>query len=327
MNITRAWYEAIASYRPSKSLTLKAELRREDIDRSGTGDPVAHSSSTTPITINPNWELPDEEILTRVKLGFSTRLLEKSALKLSGWLAIQQNDNPAYGTSYGEGQELFLTTSYTPSPLWGVMANVNLLKQENTDHELHGYDLEREKQQQNASLGTWLNPREGLSFDLNYGYFHTNIDQDLLFGTSSATFVPGLGVSNYIIPNDSVDYRQTVHTVTAGMTWQAMESLSCRVEGYHIRSKADFEPDFGEQGPFLYNIYGARYNGTASSADLEEISEVDIRQNGLRGRVDWQIDEHWACGVEATYDDYDEVGNDIYDGSVQTCMVSFSRNW
>jgi hypothetical protein len=31
--------------------------------------------------------------------------------------------------------------------------------------------------------------------------------------------------------------------------------------------------------------------------------------------------------VEATFDDYDEVGNDVFDGSVQTCMVSLSRSW
>ena len=328
MDITRAWYEAIASYRPSKQLTLRAEFRREEIDRSNTGPAIDHvSSATKPVVINPNWELPDEEVITRVKLGFSSRLLEKSALKLSGWLAIQQDDDPAYGTTAEESQELFLTASYTPSPLWGMTTNLNVLKQENSDHVLHDYDIERKKQQQNFAFGTWVNPREGLSFDLNYGYFHTVIDQDLLFGTSTHTYTTGDPpvvdeIVDYRIPDYNDDYRQTVHTVTAGVTLQAMKNLSCRLEGYHTRSKADFSPDF--------NRTDIRYrsgDGDATSADLDDITRLEVRQNGVRGRVNWQIDENWSCGVEASYDNYDELGNDVFDGSVETAMISVSRNW
>lgn len=311
MDVTRAWYEATASYRPTKQLTLKAEFRREDIDRNNTGEPVTHSSSTTPITINPTWQLPDEEIITRVKLGFSSRLLEKSALKLSGWVAIQKNDDPAYGTSYGDSQELFLVTSYTPTPLWGMQANVNLLKQENNDFEIDDEPIDRDKEQQNISAGTWLNPREDLSFDLYYGYFRTAIDQNLSFGASAP----------YAFQNDSVDYQQTVHSITAGMTWQALKNLSCRLEGYHIRSKADYDPNFSYVAdPGSYFPNGA----DADSSDLEEISKVDIRQNGVRGRMNWQIDENLTCGLEATFDDYDEQGNDVFDGSVQSYMASLT---
>lgn len=318
MDIRRAWYEASVNYRPSRHMTLKGELRREDIDRSNTGLEEQHlSSPTNPIQINPNWLLPDKEIITRAKLGFSSRLLEKSALKLSGWVAIQSNDNPAYGTSFEEGQELFFSTSYTPSPLWGLLANANLLRQENDNYEQHESQRDRTKKQQNLSLSSWLNLREGLSFDLNYGYFHTDIEQDLLFGVSAP----------YLFKDDSVDYQQTVHSITLGMTLQALENLTCRLEGYYIRSNADYSADFNE-GPFPYNIYSPpAYNGIATSTDLKGISELDLRQNGLRGRANWQIDDNWSCEVEASYDKYNERNSNAYDGSVQTCMVSLSRNW
>jgi hypothetical protein len=318
MDITRAWYEASVNYRPSRHLTLKGELRREEIDRSNTGPEEPHSSYfADPIQINPNWLLPEEETITRAKLGFSSRLLDKSALKMSGWVAIQRDDDPAYGTSFEEGQELFFSTSYTPSPFWGFLANANLLLQKNDDYEQHDTKRDREKKQQNVSLSSWLNPREGLSFDLNYGYLRTAISQDLLFGTSDP----------YLFKDDSVDYRQTVHSVTLGMTLQALENLSCRLEGYYIRSRADYSADFDE-GPFDYNFPGAgAYSGNATSNDLEEISELDLRQSGLRGRFNWQIDNNWSCGIEATYDKYDDKNSDYYDGSVQTAMVSFSRAW
>lgn len=327
MDITRAWYEAVAVYRPVSRFTLKAEARREDIDRSNTGTALTHNSNTTPITINPNWELPDEETITRVKLGFNSRLLEKSALKLSGWLALQRNDDPAYGASFENSRELFLAANYTPSTFWGLMANLNLKNQDNNDFESRGQERDREKEQQNVTLGTWVNPRDGLSFDLSYGYFRTAIDQDLRFGTGDAVFVPPFGPThNYVIPDNNVEYRQAVHSVTAGMTWQALENLSCRVEAYHIGSKARFSPDFDAPDTFPYNIYGPEpaYAGNASSTELRDISKLDIRQNGVRGRVNWQIDEHLSCAVEAAFDDYDERGNDTFDGSVQRYMASLS---
>jgi hypothetical protein len=334
MDIKRAWYEALVSYRPTPRLTLKAEFRREDIDRSNTGpeEHVFHSEAVpAEIEINESWQLPDEEIITRVKLGFTSRLLEKSTLKLSGWLALQRNDDPAYGTSFENSQELFLSAGYNPSPIWGLLANLNLLKQDNNGFEVEGFsteispyqfsktfDLEREKEQQNISLGTWLTPRDGLSFDLNYGYMRTAIEQDLLFGKVTAT--PEPDNTDFTIEDENVDYRQTVQTVILGMTWQALKNLSCRFEGYHIRSKASYDPEFG---PYSYALNGA----DADSSDLREISEVDIRQNGLRGRINWQVTETVQCGVEATFDDYDEVNNDVFDGSVQTYLADLSYVW
>ena len=335
VDITRSWYEAIVSYRPSRHLTIKGELRREEIDRGNTGPGDRHESQADPIEkiiINPEWQLPDEEVITRAKIGFSSRLLNKSAFKLSGWVALQHNDDPAYGTSYGDSQQLFLSSSYNPSPFWGVLANVNLLKQENDEHELHGYSLDREKQQQSLSLSTYVTPGDGLSFDLNYGYFRTAIDQDILFGTGSA-FVPKppfFRPVNYAIVDDSADYRQTVHALTLGMTWQALETLSCRLEGHYTQSKASFSPDFDEAGPYPYNIYGPSplyYGELPNSSGLKEINELDIRQVGLRSRVNWQIDKDWSCAVEATYDSYDDQNSDLYDGSIQTATVSFSRGW
>ena len=322
VDITRSWYEAIVNYRPSRHLTLKGELRREDIDRSNTGHGGEHESidqnnPNDPIQINPRWELPDEETITLAKLGFSARLLEKSALKFSGWVSIQHSDDPAYGTSFEDSQQLFLSGSYNPSPFWGFLANARFLKQENDSQELHDYEFKRDKDQQNINLGTYVTPGDGLSFDLNYGYFHTEIDQGILVGTGS-----------YAIPDNSGDYEQTVNTVTLGMTWQMLEALSCRLEGHYSESEASFSPDFNIEGPYPYNIYaGAPYLGTQSNSDLKEISELDIQQIGLRGRINWTIDEEWSCSMETTYDDYDDKNSNYYDGSVQTAMVSFSRSW
>jgi hypothetical protein len=344
VDLTRSWYEALANYRPFKRLTIKAELRREEIDRSNTGPLEEHHSKTIdelhptwadvgPIKINPTWQLPNRETITRAKLGFHSRLLERSALKVSGWVAVQHNDDPAYGTSFSNSRSAFLAASYSGGPLWGLTTNFSFLDEENDDFAIHQsatdglgqtfrdrFDLDRTRRQQNASLGGWLAPLPGLSFDLNYGYLRTAIDQDLIFGAGRD--VTGSGLS-YAIPDQDVAYRQTVQTLSAGVTWQATEQLSCRLEGYHIRSKASYSPGF----PTATFPYLDTTDADATSADLREISKLDLRQNGVRGRVSWQFDEHWSTAVEATHNDYDEIGNDVFDGSVQSCMVSLSRRW
>lgn len=342
IDFTRAWYEIIGNYRPAANLTLKAELRREDIKRDHTGPPVGHHSQpiatpideTAAITIDPYWELPEEESLTKLKIGFHSRFFEKSALKISGWTSIERKDDPSYGTSFSDSRELFLSARYSPSSFWGVNAALDLLDEDNNDrvvlqfdnaagNEFVSYDLGRNRQQQSISLGAWLVPVERLVIDLNYGYLATGIEQDLLFGTAANTEDP---LSDFTIEDEDVDYQQTVHTLSAGATWQIHDDLSCRVEGYHIRSEAAYDPKFATTSLVFLNELGALF-GSASSADLREISKIDIRQNGLRSRLNWQIDESWSCTLEASYDDYDEMNSNVYDGSVISSMASLSRTW
>jgi hypothetical protein len=315
IDITRAWYEGVVNYRPWRSLTLKAELRREDIERDlGPG---------------AGWELPEEEIVTRVKLGFTSRLLEKSALKLSGWAALQRSDDPAYGTSAEESRELFLSATYAPAGRWGLAGSVGFLEEENDGRTVQqvdrnnladvvNFDLARKHKQQRFNFGGWLIPADGVTLDLNYGFFRTAIDQDLLFGTDPHS---ANSSRNITVEDEGADYRQSVQTVSLGATWTPRDDLSCRLEGYHIRSKAYFSPEFYRDG--LEYVNGS-FVGVSSSADLRDISKVNIVQNGIKGRVSWQIDDNLTCGLEATFDDYDEKGNNIFDGSVQSYMASLT---
>lgn len=320
MDVTRNWYEGLVNYRPWKWLTLKGEVRFEEIDRSNTGDAL------------DEWELPDNEEITRIKLGFNSRFLSRSALKVNGWLAFQHNEDPAYGTTPEDSTEFYLTGTYAPTAKWGVTTSLNLLHESRDDHDVVQVDttpnpdvdvfyndLERKRDQQNFMLGGWVVLTDGLSLDLNYGYLRTRIEQDLLFGTDPGS--PSGGSTDYTTRNDDVDYDQTVQTVSIGATWQALESLACRLEGYHIRSKGSYDPEFYRTG---INYGGPAANLLISSSDLHDISKVDIAQNGLKGRVDWTLSENLTCGLEATFDDYDEKGNDIYDGSVQSYLASLT---
>jgi hypothetical protein len=340
IDFTRAWYEIIGNYRPSNKLTIKAELRREDIDRDNTGPPEEHHSDrdlSVPIDTNGSWQLPDEESITKLKVGFHSRYLEKSALKLSGWASIRHSDDPSYGTSFSDSYELFLSSRYTPSPFWGLSASLNLLDEKNDDrsvlqfddndaYEFARFDLNKDRTQQNISLGSWLIPAEGISLDFSYGYLATQTEQDLLFGAQPNTDPLEASV-NFTIENEDVDYEQTVHSFSAGANWQILENISFRAEGYHIRSEAYYDPDFDTTSLDFLRGFNTIVPGTASSSELKKISKIDIRQNGIKARINWQVDDQWSCSFDASYDEYDDKNSNIFDGSVISYMANLSRTW
>lgn len=312
IDTSRDWYEGTVIYRPTPTVSVRGELMREDIHRGyDAADP---------------WDLPKYEVKTRAKLGFYSRHLPKSALKLRGWAAYLHDSAPAYGNSAEKQKELFLSANYSAMGNWGMSASYNLSDEENNRHDIQleyndapgtfeDFDLNRKQLQHNATLGGWVNLARGVTLDASYGFFRTSIEQDLLFGNSPSS---ADATVDYAFEDEGVDFRQTVHTLRAGVSWQPLEHLNCRLEGYHIRSEGYMSPDFYVDG---------LVQGVMSSADLREISAFDIRQNGLRGTLKWQIDDNWSCAAEMTYDDYDEKASDIYDGSVVATMFSVSRTW
>jgi len=316
IDLERSYYETSFSYRPIPSLALKGNYHREDIHRSDTDGPVQQSGSLK--VIDPYWELPEDETIQKMRLTVSSRLLPKNALKLQGWYEFETSDDPAYSISIESGHTLFVSASYKHNPRWGASASFRLRNLENNGYKISQFDematplsLEKNRTQiqQNASLGLWANLREGFTFDLNYGYLRSRIEQDLLYGNK-----PPL----YSI-KDRADYHQTVHTISVGTNLQLSERLDCRLEGYHIRSRAAYSPDFPTE-----TLTPA---GIASAADLKKISRIDFRQNGIKGRLNWQMAGQWLASLEMTLDDYDDQGSDLFDGSVETCMASLSRIW
>ncbi len=314
IDIDRNNYAAFVSYRPTHRLTLKGEYEYEDIERDQTG--TGQHNSFASIS-NPNWAVPEDEEINRLRLTFFSRLLEKSALKLNGWYEYTKIDNPAYGTSLSDSNEFFFSASYKPSALWGATGSIDVLRGENDDYtavqfdnEPVPYDLDRDEERENLALGFWLIPNDIFSADLNYGWLHSKIDQDVLFGSEPADFT---------ILDNNADFEQRVHTLSAGINLRVMENVSCRLEGYHIRSHAEFSPDFESRD--------IDYDGDillASPDELQDISEVDIRQNGFKTRIRWQLSKILTAGIEYTFDDYDDRNSNTFDGSVQTFLANLT---
>ncbi len=124
--------------------------------------------------------------------------------------------------------------------------------------------------------------------------------------------------ADYSFVDDDRDFEQRVHTLSAGINLRILENLNCRVEGYHIRSKSEFTPGFRE------SFYGPNIT---DPRELKDISEVDIRQNGIKSRITWQFTRMLRAQFEYTYDDYDDQNSDVFDGSAQTFIASLGGSF
>lgn len=339
IDLRRASHEAKIVYRPSRNLTLKADYQLEDLDRGNTGGPMAHHGSSlnnadpTDDAIDLVWELPKEEILQRFKIGLLARPLGTRSLKLNLWYQYRTSDDPAYAASFENRHELFFGSTYAPSANWGINLTAKALTEENDrqkevlfrtttggerDEEIT-VELDREREQQDFSLGLWANPASRLSAGVNYGFMRTRIRQDLLFGNDLGDSGAATPVPIHSIQDELVEYSQRVHTVSANASLQCSETLVLRADGYHIRSFAEFSPGFFVAASLL--------NFPASSTGLKELSRLDIRQNGMSAGLDWKPANSWRYSLRFTFDDYEDRDSSVFDGTVQTYMASVSRFW
>jgi hypothetical protein len=331
IDINRNNYSAFVTYRPSHRLSFKGEFEHEDLDRSDTG--IGPYSSLGGIT-NPDWALPNNERTNRFRLSFYSRLMEKSALKLNGWYEYKNVDNPAYGTTLSDSNEVFFSASYKPSTLWGATGSVDILDGKNDDWTIVQfynntqvpYDLDRDQRSENLALGLWFIPNDILSADVNYGWLHSKTDQDVLFGNGPNPSDPG-GPTDYTIEDSSADFEQRVHTLSAGVNLHIIKNVTCRLEGYHIRSYSEFSPGFDSRALAYADPADPTITELATRDQLQNISEVDIRQNGAKARIRWQFTEMLTAGLEYSYDDYDDQDSNVYDGSVQTFIANLSGNF
>jgi len=315
IDIDRNNYAATVSYRPSRRLTLKGDFEREDIDRNHTG--IEQFNSFGGLS-DPSWDVPGNETIDRFRLSFFSRHLEKSALKFNGWYEYKNVDDPAYGTRLSSSNEFFFSSSYKPSTVWGATGSIDILRGDNDDWtytQFDGgvkvpFDLDRDEERENLAIGLWFIPNSIVSADLNYGMLHSKIDQDTLYGAGSAP---------YSFVDDDSDFEQRVHTLSAGVNLRILENLNCRIEGYHIRSSSEFTPGISETDAPVPSI--------VNPEDLKDISEVDIRQNGVKSRITWQLTRRLRAQFEYTYDDYDDQDSDVFDGSAQTFIASLGGSF
>ncbi len=308
IDLTRATYNAKISYRPTARLTLVGDFERKEIHRSQTG-----SAFDDPF--DPFWELPEDENINRYRLSFIAKPLGPSTLRFNGWYEYLTSDDPAYGASVEEQQQIFAGVNWTPTPRFGATTNIRLSRGVNSNFDrseydsglLYRYEIDRSQQQEDFTAGLWSQLTDTLNVNFHYGYLRSDTSQDVIFGAAPDPLI-----------NENVEYQQRVHTATLSATLQVMKNLQALMEARYIRSSALFDPDFVPQVVLGFPI---------DSSGLSELSELDIVQTGIALGLEWTLADGWSCGARFSHDDYEDRNSSEFDGTAQLYSFSLARTW
>lgn len=326
MDLQRTSLQTTLSYRPTHHLTLKAEtefrqiFRGNTLEEAGLDPGNAQSSSVA-------WNLPEEENISRLKLGFFARPLGNSRLKIRGWTLFQRSDDPAYGTSASTLNSGFVGVDWMPGTNWGTSLSGKVDFATNNDHAFSARDdlggstlIVRDREVATRSLAAlvWINPAPAVTSGLHLGYVKNTIEQGVLFGNDQYNSTTS---ENFSIASDA-DYDQEVQTVSAYLNWTLAENISTRLNAHYILSTARFAPEFADRA--------LAYDGgtlTASASGLSELGMIDIEQTGLSLGVDYDLSSAWRSGLVLAYDDYNDRINNRLDCTVKSVSVNLATSW
>lgn len=312
-----AQYRAILTHRPCARTTLKWTYTHEHRARNNTTD-----DPTNPWL----WQLPAEENDNRYRMEMLVRPLEHGRMKVNAWYEYQEVDDVAYGNSAKERQEAFLGISLQPAPHWGALFNLQAAETSNDDFALalanetatgpdyQSYRLQRDQRRVRLNGALWGNLTPALTVGTRGGWMKDAMEQDLLFGSR---WNPD-PLSNAVVLARSADARQQVSFVNLYGSWTVSEALSAHLEARHIRSHFKFDPDFPDM------IVDAL---PVSADGLGAVSSFTVYQTGASAGLDWKPVENWTWTGRYTYDDYESRDSGLYQGTVQSVMLSLARSW
>ncbi|WP_432823793.1 hypothetical protein, partial [Trichloromonas sp.] len=226
------------------------------------------------------------------------------------------SDDPAYGASVEEQQQVFAGVNWTPSARFGATANLRLSRGINSNFErseysggtLYRYDIDRNQRQEDFTLGLWSQLTDALNINLHYGFLRSDTSQDVMFGAAPDPLI-----------NENVEYQQRVHTATLSASLQVLKNLAAMMETRYIRSHALFDPDFIQQNLPVF--------GLVDSTDIRKLSELDIVQTGIALGLEWTLADGWSCATRFSHDDYEDRNSSDFDGTAQLYMFNVARSW
>ena len=291
------------TYRTSTTSNLRLEYRGELESRNNVPDPF---NSGSPSALHS-----DNRQTHTGKASFHWR--PYNGLRLNASYSYTACDNPAYTASFSDRHTGQLFVTYASSGRWGATASY-LGRRESGENSADTTTvpnttvrLPRKSGNDSANASLWLSPLRGLTVTGSYSYLRNDIDQAVLFASSSTG---SLAATNY---------RSTAHVIGVDAAYALSELLDVSLAFQQIRSFSRFNvQDFAFTDPA---------NGTLYTSDgIRELTSLDTTETGVSARADWRITPQLGCSLDYTYKMYNS-GNSLYDGSVHATMVTLKARW
>ncbi|QWV94550.1 hypothetical protein KP004_05010 [Geomonas oryzisoli] len=303
---TRDLVTGTFSYRPILDLALVGEYRGDFLRRNNVSELPTETS----------WGLPESTSTHTGSLSAYYRPIK--GLRTSATLSYANADHPAYGASFQNRQEAKLLATYTLNNRWGLTSHAIFRRDENDEVRkyLVNYPFEplsfslapltsRSANSENANIGVWWVPLQGLTVGANYSYLHQEVEQGILF---TGVVVGSEAVSQF-------SSRSHIYGVNASYVLSAKSDLA--VAAQQIRSSAAFAPS------------DINFSTTSSTDGIKEITEQDTVITSLSARGEYRFTSALSTTLEYSFNDYNEMKSAYksYSGTVHTIVAGLAARW
>lgn len=300
LDVTKNTYGAALVLSPTRRVTIKGDYKHDQIRRD-------HTDSTG------FWALPKEEAIDRLALDLHYRPFIKSTTRFDFGYIYTRSSDPAYAMSNELSHVVKANARIAPALNWGISANLRGEESENSGViaplSTGQFLFDRTSRKGDATINAWHTPNQRLTVGSTLGYSHLLIEQDLRFGRYA-------GTTDLVAPD--VETRQIIRTAAVNLNFALTRKLSCSTDLHHIRGSYHYSPEF-----FLVDDTLPTY----SSAGLNDIGSIELRQNGLSAGLDWQLQERLRLGLRYLYDSYHDIKNKRLDATVQSYMFTVAKSW
>ncbi|GFO64665.1 hypothetical protein M1B72_15700 [Geomonas paludis] len=304
---TRDLVTGTMSYRPTLHLALVGEYRGDFLRR----------NNVTDLPSETTWAVPESTSTHTGSLSVYYRPVR--GLRTSAHYSYASADHPAYGASFQERHEAKLLATYTVNNRWGLISHAILRRDQNDEvrkylvnvpFEPLSFSLApltaRSTNSENANLGLWWAPLQGLTLGVNYAYLHQEVEQGILF---TGVFTGSQAASQF-------SSRSHVYAVNA--SYAVSEKSDLAVAAQQIRSSAAFTPT-----DTTFTVI------PGSTTGIKEISAQDTVISTLSARGEYRFTSTLSTTLEYTLNDYNEMkpAYKDYSGTVHTVVAGLAARW
>ncbi|MBJ6800015.1 hypothetical protein [Geomonas propionica] len=303
---TRDLITGTFSYRPRLDLALVGEYRGDFLRR----DNVAELPTET------TWGLPQSTSTHTGSLSAYYRPVK--GLRTSAHYSYASAEHPAYGASFQNRQEAKLLATYTVNNRWGLTSHAILRRDQNDEVRkyLVNFPFEplsfslapltsRSTNSENANIGAWWVPLQGLTVGATYSYLHQEVEQGILF---TGVVVGSQAVSQF---------SSMSHVYGVNASYALTEKSDLAVAAQQIRSSAAFSPS------------DKSFSLTSSTDGIKEITAQDTVITSLSTRGEYRFTSALSTTLEYSFNDYNELKSAYksYSGTVHTIVAAVAAKW
>jgi hypothetical protein len=225
-------------------------------------------------------------------------------------------DNPDWKASASEKHKGELFATYTKNGVWGTTASFITTYEQNQSSvttiapaPVASYTLPRESRTYSANGSVWFSPVERLTVTANYSYLETTTDQSVLFANLISDPMPLV----------AANYRSNAHVYGIDLAYAVADPLDLSLGFQQVRSVSRFDVPTR-----VFTLAGQ--TGNFDTTGISGLTRLDAVETGVTARAVWRIRKNVGCSLDYSFRKY-YSGNELFDGSVHTTMVSLTSRW